>query len=266
MSAELAPAAPGAASTHDARQTHPGQPGLPPTPVVYDTVVKHVRSAPLRNEFSYRSSAWLVDLDALPSFGILGRFESRDHFDGTAPTIRAGIDRVLAAEGISDVARVLMLASPRVLGYAFNPLSVHWCHRADGTLAATVAEVHNTYGERHAYVLHPDSHGRAEVDKAFYVSPFYEVAGRYTMSLPEPSERLTQTVTLHRAGEPPFVASVRGTARPGTWGGLLHSVRRTPAASIGVGAKIRLQGVKLYLRKLPVVTRPERDHQEGVTR
>jgi DUF1365 family protein len=173
---------------------------------------------------------------------------------------------VLAAKGVDDVTHAVMLASPRVLGYTFNPLSVHWCHRADGSLACVVAEVHNTYGERHAYVVRTDERGRADVDKAFYVSPFYEVAGRYTMTLPEPGATLQQVVTLHRDGEPPFVASVRGVVSPGTARSLARSLLRCPGASIGVAIKIRWQGVRLWLRRLPVVPRPPLDPQEGVTR
>ncbi len=250
--------------------THLTQQFVHTAPAIYDTVVTHVRTAPLRNTFSYKSYSWYVDLDALPRLPryarALARFDARDHFDGTAPTIRAGIDRVLAARGIEDVERVTMLASPRVLGYVFNPLSVYWCHRADGSLACVVAEVHNTYGERHAYVVGTDDRGRAEVDKAFYVSPFYEVEGRYTMSLPEPGDLLEQVITLHREGEPPFVASVRGHASPATVGSLARSVLRCPGASVGVALKIRLQGVRLWLRRLPVATRPPLDPQEGVTR
>jgi DUF1365 family protein len=240
------------------------------TAAIYDTVVTHVRNAPLRNTFAYKSYAWFVDLDAIPEMPwyarAFARFEAGDHFEGTAPTLRAGVDRVLAAHGIEGVERVTMLASPRVLGYVFNPLSVHWCHRADGSLACVIAEVHNTYGERHAYVVGTDARGRAEVDKAFYVSPFYEVEGRYTMSLPEPGDRLEQVVTLHREHEPPFVASVSGRVKPATPASLARSILRCPGASIGVGFKIRFQGVKLWLRRLPVATRPPLEPQEGVTR
>ena len=79
-----------------------------------------------------------------------------------------------------------MLAHARVLGYVFNPLTVFWCHRADGALACVVAEVHNTYRQRHAYLLRTDDRGRAQVPKRFYVSPFYPVDGGYRMCLPEP--------------------------------------------------------------------------------
>ena len=93
------------------------------------------------------------------------------------------MDRFLGARGIDlGGGRVLMLAHARVLGYVFNPLTVYWCHRADGTLACVMAEVHNTYGQRHAYLLRTDERGRARVGKEFYVSPFHPVDGSYRMS------------------------------------------------------------------------------------
>ena len=113
-----------------------------------------------------------------------------------------------------------MLASARSgagrASYVFNPLSTHWCYRADGSLACLVAEVHNTYGERHAYLLRPDDAGRAEADKEFYVSPFFAVAGRYLMRFSAPGPRLQITMALRQDGATPFTASVRGTARPAT--------------------------------------------------
>ena len=138
----------------------------------------------------------------------------------------------------------------------FNPLSTHWCYRADGTLACLVAEVHNTYGERHAYVLRLDDAGRTEGDKEFYVSPFFEVDGRYLMRFSAPGPQLRITMALRRDGTTPFTASVRGTARPATVRSVLSAALRFPMMSLRVSALIRLQGVKLWLRRLPVVPRP----------
>ena len=79
---------------------------------------------------------------------------------------------------LGDRGRVLMLANARVLRHVFNPLSVFWCYHSNGQLAAIVAEVHNTYGERHAYVVHPDKDGIAITGKDFHVSPFFTSMGR----------------------------------------------------------------------------------------
>ena len=76
----------------------------------------------------------------------------------------------------------------RVLGYVFNPLSVFWCHDADGVLRHVIAEVHNTYGGRHAYLLPPTGDQPAAVKKTLYVSPFNEVDGYYLVRAPLPDE------------------------------------------------------------------------------
>ena len=243
--------------------------GAAPVPAIYDTQVTHVRATPLRNKFRYRSYQWLVDLDHLPQLPAVlrpfARFEARDHLGDPGATLRANVEAFLAARGVDlGGGRIWMLANARVLGYVFNPLSVFWCHHANGELACVIAEVHNTYGERHAYLLHTDERGRAEVAKEFYVSPFHPVDGGYRMSLPEPTERLDLTITLHRPDEMPFVAAVRGIARPGTALGLVRAIARCPWATVGVAAKIRWQGARLWLRRLPVARRPPHPIQEAV--
>ena len=236
---------------------------------LYECRVSHARTVPLRNVFSYGTYLWLVDLDRLPRPGLLARFSARDHLGDPDRGIRENLDRFLAARGVDlGGGRVLMLAHARVLGYVFNPLTVYWCHRADGTLACVVAEVHNTYGQRHAYLLRTDERGRAEVPKEFYVSPFYPVDGRYRMSLPEPGDRLALTVTLRRprpgSSAETFSASVHGHAVPATRRALAAAAFRHPWSTAVVTARIHWQGSKLYLRGLRPVPRPAHQPQEGV--
>ena len=157
-----------------------------------------------------------------------------------------------------------MLAHARVLGHVFNPLTVYWCHRPSGALECVVAEVHNTYGQRHCYLLHTDQAGRADTAKEFYVSPFFPVDGWYRMALPEPGERLAVTITLHRPDGSTFAASVRGRRRPATAAGLLRSAVRHPASTAAVSGRIRWQGVRLYARGLRPRPRPRHVPQEGV--
>jgi DUF1365 family protein len=236
---------------------------------LYECAVQHVRTAPLRNAFTYRTYQWLVDLDALPRLPAwlrpLATFRSADHLGDAGRTIRDNVDRYLAARGIDlGGGRITMLANARVLGYVFNPLTVYWCHDAAGALQCVLAEVHNTYGERHCYLLRTDSRGRAEVTKEFYVSPFYPVDGSYRMSLPEPGDRLALTVALHRPEGPPFVASVRGRRRAATTAGLLALAARHPWSTAAVTGRIHAQGLRLYARGLPVSRRPRHRPQEGV--
>jgi DUF1365 family protein len=231
---------------------------------LYDVEIHHVRTTPLRNAFRYRSYQWLVDLDALPTLPLplrpLARFESRDHMGDPARSLRENVDSFLADSGIDlRGGQVRMLTSARVLGYVFNPLTVYWCHGRDGSLRCVIAEVHNTYGQRHRYLLQTDERGLAETAKQFYVSPFYEVAGRYTMSLPEPDERLRLQITLHPAQGATFVATVTGRRRPARGFPLVRLLVGRPWTAAAVSARIRWQGIKLYVRGLPVV--PRRDSQ-----
>jgi uncharacterized protein len=245
---------------------------LAPGAALYECRVTHARTAPLRNVFTYRTYQWLVDLDHLPRLGpalrLLAGFRSRDHLGDPAQPIRANLDGFLKTRGVdTEGGKIMMLTSARVLGYVFNPLTVYWCHRPDGTLACVVAEVHNTYRQRHAYLLRPDGRDRAQVAKQFYVSPFYPVDGGYRMSLPEPrppDPRLALTVTLDRPDGNRFVASVRGTGRPATARALLAAAARHPWSTVATSALIRWQGIRLYLRGLPVVPRPAHPPQEGV--
>ncbi|MGH3156036.1 MAG: DUF1365 domain-containing protein, partial [Streptosporangiaceae bacterium] len=235
---------------------------------LYACTVRHVRAAPLRHEFSYRTYQWLADLDALPRLPWwlcpLGVFRAADHLGDPRRSIRENVDACLAGYGI-DLAggQVTMLAHARVLGYVFNPLTVYWCHNASGVLECVLAEVHNTYRQRHCYLLRTDALGRAEVPKEFYVSPFYPVDGSYRMSLPEPGERLSLTVTLHRPGDPPFVAAVRGQYHEATTRRLLAMAARHPWSTAAAAGRIRARGLRLYARGLPVVPRPRHGPQEG---
>ncbi|MCA1221172.1 DUF1365 domain-containing protein [Streptomyces sp. 8L] len=245
-------------------------PAGPATPALYPCTVAHIRRAPRRYAFRVRTYLWLIDPDQPPVLPWwlrpLARFDARDHFGGNLPTIRAGLDAFLAARGI-DLAggAVTMLAHARVFGHVFNPLTLYWCHRPDGSTACVVAEVHNTYGERHCYLLHTDDSGRAMVGKDFYVSPFFPVDGDYTMLVPEPDGRLCLTVHLDRPGGRAFTATVRGEPIPAGRRELLLAALRHPWSTAAVSIGIRLHGTALrVLRGLPVQPRPRPPHQKGM--
>ncbi len=252
----------------------------PVVPALYDAQVRHVRRQTLNRSFTHGVYLWLVDLDALPQLpGWLrpfARFEARDHLGDPARSIRANLDAWLAGHGV-DLAggQVLMLAHARLLGYVFNPISVYWCHlpvgaedrsagAARGSLECVVVEVHNTHGERHCYLLRTDDAGRAETAKEFYVSPFLTVAGQYRMALPEPGERLAVTVTLRQEGATALTATLVGTRRPATPVALVRMLLRRPLVTYRTSALIRWHGITLWLRRLPVIARPEHEPQEGV--
>ncbi|NEB76708.1 DUF1365 domain-containing protein [Streptomyces sp. SID14478] len=232
------------------------------TPALYRVAISHIRTAPRRYTLRHRTYMWLVDPDRPPELPVLlrplARFDPRDHFTGDRSSLRAGLDAFLAAHGV-DLAGgpVVMLTHARVFGYVFNPLTLYWCHTPDGAPHCVVAEVHNTYGGRHAYLLWPDSSGVAVTDKEFYVSPFFPVDGRYRMRLPAPGDRVDLTVHLERDGGRPFTATVRGSRHDARTATLLRLALRSPWSTLAVSAAIRLHGIRLYLRGLPVQPRPD---------
>ncbi|MGW4852519.1 DUF1365 domain-containing protein [Streptomyces sp. NPDC004288] len=233
---------------------------------LYECVITHVRRTPLRHTLRHRTYLWCVDPDRPPVLPRpLARFDARDHFGGTSGSIRAGLDAYLGAHGVDlRGGRVVMLAHARVFGYVFNPLTVYWCHDPSGVLVCVVAEVHNTYGERHCYLLRTDETDEAEVEKEFYVSPFFAVEGRYRMRLPLPGERLNLTVHLENADGRAFTAVVRGRRRPATTSSLLSAAARRPWSTAAVWAGIRRHGIHLLMRGLPVQPRPRSTPQKGM--
>lgn len=236
---------------------------------LYEAAVRHVRTQRLRRAFAHRVYLWLVDLDAPPALPRWLRpfagFAARDHLGDPAGSIRQNLDAYLATQGVDlRGGRVLMLANARVLGYVFNPLTVYWCHHPDGELACVLAEVHNTYRERHCYLLGPDAADRTETAKRFYVSPFLTVAGSYRMALPVPDERLRIAITLRQHGRTALAATLVGRRRPATPATLLRMLARHPLVPQRTAALIRRHGVALWLRRLPVIPRPPHAPQEGV--
>ena len=228
----------------------PEPPSAASEPRVYRTTITHVRRTPFHRRFTHSSHTWLVDLDDLPDHGMLGRFEARDHLGAPDASIRENVEAFLALHDIDlGGGRILMATQARALGFCFNPITVFWCRDAAGALAATVVEVHNTYGDRHAYLVHPDEQGRASTPKRMYVSPFHGTDGWYEIHAPEPDDRLTVAVTLHTAAGSRFTATLTGH-RADT-----GPLRTAPAALRG-WMLIHAHGILLWLKKLPVRPRP----------
>jgi DUF1365 family protein len=208
-------------------------------PALYETSISHTRRSPKRHSFRYGSFMWLVDIDSPPRLGWpwrpLARFDRRHHLD-----IRA----LLAGRGVA-ADRVVMLANAGVLGYVFNPISIYWCYRADNSLTAIVAEVHNTYGQRHAYLLPPEPDRRQSVQKELYVSPFHPHFGTYDIRVSQPQATVTLAVTLDSGEGAAFVATLTGRRAPATVPNLLRLLCRYPWTPLRVSALIRWQAIRL---------------------
>ncbi|MUL76900.1 DUF1365 domain-containing protein [Mycolicibacterium sp. CBMA 226] len=233
-------------------------------PQIVRTTIHHARTVPVRHTFTYRSYSWLVDLDAVPTFPYLLRplagFHAADHVGDPHRTLRENVDSYLGEHGIDlSGGRIRMLANARVFGFVFNPLTLYWCHDADGTLVCAIAEVHNTYGGRHRYLLPADQLGQMTVPKAFYVSPFNPVSGRYVLRVPEPArDRLRVAITLlDPSGGVVLAATWTGSIHPARPATVLATALAAPLAPLLVAARIRWQGVRLWARGLPLHPRPQ---------
>ena len=232
-----------------------------PAQVVEGTVT-HRRTAPFDYGFSHETTAWLVDLDrpraAFPRWLRWAvTLREDDHLSPGGATLRWKLQHYLRTERLPWTAhRVLVLTGARTFGYAFDPLTTYFVLAKDGSLEGILAEVHNTYGERHCYPLTADAAvGGASTAKEFYVSPFFTVQGRYDIRARLDTERVAVSISLTQGDQRVFTGTVAGRLRPATRRAVLRAVLRDPLAAQRVTALIRLHGITLWARRLPVVPR-----------
>ena len=245
--------------------------------------VLHTRHRPVRNAFRYPACFLRLPMRRLDAaldgqrllsrnrFNLLS-FHDADHGDrrGAMPvSLAAWIDGLLASAGIDDADGELWLHTfPRILGYAFKPVSFWFCERRDGTLRAVVCEINNTFGERHCYLLaHRD--GRAIVagqelhaSKVFHVSPFCAVAGGYRFRFLTARDRCVVRIEYDdvpgdsAAAGPLISTSLSGRLRPLSNRTLGWAFARMPLFSFGVVARIHWQALRLWWKRAPFHSKP----------
>jgi len=267
---------------------------------LYVGEVVHQRSRTFDHRLRYRVWMVLVDLDALDGLQsrlrLLGRgrfglitLRATDHGDRSDRPLRAQVEGHLAEAGI-DIAGgpIRLLTMPRILGYGFNPISVFFCHRPDGALAALLYEVTNTFHERHSYLVAvpsppPPGGGRAPeavegagpalirqtVDKQLFVSPFMDRDLTYDFTVRPPGEAVSVVVVVRRGETPILTASFAGRRRPLTDGQLLRAFLTHPLLTWKVtwgihweAAKVMFKGARYRHRGAP----PEEPVTEGSVR
>ncbi len=233
--------------------------------------VMHRRVRPRAHRLRYRIFSLLLDLDEIDALAAqlslfsrnrfnLFAFHDRDFAGGNAEPLRAQVERHLAAAGIdTDGGPIRLLAMPRILGFAFNPLSVYFCHGRDGALRAILYEVHNTFGERHSYLL-PVDMGEAAIRqgcaKAFHVSPFMAMEMRYAFRVTPPGDRVSIAITGSDAGGPIITAVHTAERRPLTDAALARVFVTHPLLTLKVVGGILWEAAKLWTKGVPVHARP----------
>jgi uncharacterized protein len=242
------------------------------TSALYDGEVTHQRLAPRRHRLSYRLFQLLIDLDDLSALDrrltlfahnrfALFSLHDRDHLAGEAWPLRPQVVAMLRQAGLDiDGGPIRLLCMPRVLGYVFNPLSIFYCHRLSGELAAVVLEVNNTFGERHCYVMAATSASqvvRRGCAKTFFVSPFLGLDMTYDFRLAAPADRATTAVLGRDADGAPIIATAffgerRGLNDPE----LARAFVSHPLLTLKVIAAIHWEAAKLLAKGVRLQRKP----------
>ncbi len=224
---------------------------------LYEGTVIHRRLTPVRHVFRYRVFALLIDLGELSSLDrslwLFGRnraalfsFHDRDHGDGR--DLNVWLDGLLLGANIAADGPRRVLCYPRLFGYVSNPLSVWFCHACDGALKAIVYEVHNTYGERHAYVLPVTStDGQVEqcVEKDFFVSPFLSMDCAYRFRILPPGNEIAIAIREEERGQSVLDAVFTGRRRHLNDRSLLRVFLRYPLMTLKVVVAIHFEALRL---------------------
>lgn len=241
--------------------------------------VRHTRLRPARHTFSYGVYFMRLPLRAMARdpqkltlfsrnrFNLLS-FWDKDHGDGTQPLL-GWIDALLKSEGITDAdGEIWLQAFPRVLGYVFNPVSFWFCHDKSGNLRAVLAEVRNTFDERHCYLLDTGGAMNYGVEmtarKIFHVSPFCAVEGGYRFRFmhklqqigANTLERMVARVDYDDLAGPLLLTSLSGTAHRMSDAVVAKAFFIYPLMTFGVIAKIHWQALRLWLKRVPFFTKP----------
>lgn len=235
---------------------------------LYWGAVTHTRMRPHAHRLRRRIPMLLVDLDELPSlrfpllavdrFGALS-IEARHHLKGDGSPLKGQVERRLLAEGLATGGPIRLLCMPAVFGRVFNPLSVYFCHAADGRLSAILYEVNNTFGGRHCYVL-PAGRGRVVshgCEKTFHVSPFLDMDLKYAFTISPPGEKVS--VAIHVADKAGLLlaASFVGLAEPLTNRALVRVLLRHPLLMLEVLGGIHWEALKMVCKGLRFAPKPK---------
>ena len=238
---------------------------------LYIGTVTHSRLRPREHSLRYRIFMLLLDLDEAPAlfgrlrwlsrgrFGLMS-FDEADHGDRSGAPLRPQIEQRLAAAGIEGGGPIRLLCMPRVLGYGFNPISLFFCHRADGRLTAILYEVTNTFGERHTYLIPCDAGEgglvRQAASKRMYVSPFMDMGLDYRFTVRPPADAVSIAVAVDDAEGLILSTAFTGSRRPLTDATLLGAWASHPLLTLKVIAGIHWEALKLLLKGIRVRSRP----------
>ncbi|MFT4120952.1 DUF1365 domain-containing protein [Bradyrhizobium sp.] len=234
------------------------------TACLYTGQVVHRRFEPRQHRLRFRAFWMLLDLNDIDSpsrhlrffsrnrFNLTSFFDS-DHGDGSDLPLSQQAQALLRRAGCqTDQLTIRLLCMPRILGYGFNPLSVYFCHRPDASLEAIIYEVHNTFGERHSYVIPVRGDATDIVEqhclKEFYVSPFLGMDMSYGFRVRPPAAEVRVAIQGKEDGKTVIAASLQGTRQDLTDRVLISALARHPLLTLKVIAGIHWHALRMVLK------------------
>ncbi|MBN8189729.1 DUF1365 domain-containing protein [Salipiger thiooxidans] len=235
-----------------------------------DGRIWHARKGDVERTFRYSGLYLALPVRALeegllpirPDAGGAWSLRRRDYGYRDGSALSAFIHDQLAPVGLGHCEATLVTTA-RSPGYGFNPVSF-WLARDEGGLRAVLAEVSNTFGERHLYLCHhADNRPIARSDrisgrKLFHVSPFLPREGHYVFRFDPGPDRFGAWVDwIGEGGEVKLQTSLAGPARALTPRSLAMARARHLFQSQKVIALIHWQALKLVLRGVRFISKPE---------
>ncbi|MBC7202972.1 MAG: DUF1365 domain-containing protein [Pusillimonas sp.] len=246
-------------------------------PLIGTGQIRHARLRPVEHVFSYRTWFLMVPMRSSQTGGwgglarnktALVAFHDKDHGNG-GPDALAWFDALLRESGVHDAdGEVWLQTYPRVLGYVFKPVSFWYAYNQKGNLRAILAEVNNTFGERHCYLLASSVQWGKEMvaDKVFHVSPFCRASGRYRFRFMRTDNTSSHGARIvaridhdDAAGQVILQTSVSGRLQPFSRMALWKVMMSMPFLTFGIIARIHWQALRLWLKKVPFNRKPPLD-------
>jgi cyclopropane-fatty-acyl-phospholipid synthase len=248
--------------------------------LIYQGEVSHARLTPVRHSFHYPVYFYAFDLDELAQFARKNQLfgynqlrpvaiHDRDYLQPDSRPLRQKLEQTLSDLGMSEpIGRVMLVTTARYFNYVFNPVSFFYCYSGSGELLCVLAQVNNTFGEMHLYLLKDAAvekvDGRLQFQNAkqFHVSPFFSSDGIYHFQLTEPQQHLDNRIHYHQAEQLVLIARIHGKGQPLNGRSLLLTIIKHPLSASLTMPRILWQAARLYWqRRLPVFTKPIPDHQ-----
>jgi DUF1365 family protein len=246
---------------------------------LYAGWIRHRRFAPRANHFRYRIFLSYIDLAELPQLfdrfwlwsarrPAFARFKRSDYYGDPATPLDVAVrDLVEARTGERPHGPIRLLTHLRFFGHCFNPASFYYCFDASGQHVETiVTEITNTpWKERHAYVL-PIARAapagvkvwRFEFEKEFHVSPFLPMDMHYDWRFTSPEDTLDVHMQNSQAAHTQFDATLHLKREPLSGRTLARALACFPLITLQVAALIYWQALKLWLKRTPFHTHPDK--------